>query len=80
MVKVFLNVSLEEQKSRFLKRIEDPTRHWKFAAGDLEERQYFAEYHRIYEEVIEKRERKNVPGTSFRRTRSGLQGICFRKL
>lgn len=61
MVKVFLNVSLEEQKSRFLKRIEDPTRHWKFAAGDLEERQYFAEYHRIYEEVIEKTGTEECP-------------------
>lgn len=61
MVKVFLNVSLEEQKNRFLKRIEDPARNWKFATGDLQEREYWDRYHKIYEEVIEKTGTKECP-------------------
>jgi PPK2 family polyphosphate:nucleotide phosphotransferase len=51
-VKFFLNVSKEEQKKRFLKRIDDESKNWKFSAGDLEERKYWDKYQKYYEEVI----------------------------
>ena len=44
VVKVFLNVSKEEQKERFLARIEDPTKNWKFSSADVAERQHWDDY------------------------------------
>ena len=44
VVKVFLNVSKEEQKERFLARIEDPTKNWKFSSADVAERQHWDHY------------------------------------
>ncbi len=52
VVKIFLNVSKEEQKKRFLERIESPEKHWKFDAGDLKERALWEEYHNVFEDVI----------------------------
>ena len=42
--KFFLNVSRAEQKQRFLERLDDPDKHWKFSADDVRERQYWKEY------------------------------------
>lgn len=52
VVKVFLNVSKEEQGKRFLERIEKPEKNWKFASSDLETRAQFDDYIDLYEEVI----------------------------
>lgn len=52
VVKVFLNVSKEEQGKRFLERIEKPEKNWKFAFSDLETRARFDDYIDLYEEVI----------------------------
>lgn len=50
--KFFLHVSKKEQKKRFLERIEDPNKNWKFSAGDIEEREYWDEYMAAYEDMI----------------------------
>jgi PPK2 family polyphosphate:nucleotide phosphotransferase len=50
--KFFLNVSRDEQKKRFLERIEDPAKNWKFSAADLAERGRWKEYMAAYEEAI----------------------------
>ena len=50
-VKIFLNVSKEEQKNRFLERIENPEKNWKFASGDVTERKYWDDYQNAYEEA-----------------------------
>jgi PPK2 family polyphosphate:nucleotide phosphotransferase len=52
IVKVFLHVSKEEQKKRFLSRLEDPAKNWKFSAADLAERKYWDEYQSSYEEAL----------------------------
>lgn len=52
ILKFFLNVSLQEQKKRFLERLTDPAKHWKFNAADLEERKLWKDYMRAYEEAI----------------------------
>ena len=52
IVKIFLHVSKEEQKNRFLDRINRPDKHWKFAIADIQERQYFDYYTKAYEEMI----------------------------
>ncbi len=52
VVKVFLHVSKEEQKKRFLDRLDEPAKNWKFSGADLAERQYWDEYQRAYEEAL----------------------------
>jgi PPK2 family polyphosphate:nucleotide phosphotransferase len=52
IVKFFLHLSREEQRKRFLKRIEDPDKNWKFSAADVEERKYWPDYMRAYEECL----------------------------
>jgi PPK2 family polyphosphate:nucleotide phosphotransferase len=51
--KFFLNVSKEEQKRRFLRRLEDADRNWKFSEADARERGYWDEYMAAYQDVIE---------------------------
>ena len=52
VVKVFLNVGKDEQARRFLSRIEDPSKNWKFSAGDLVERGFWDDYQHAYSEVL----------------------------
>ncbi len=51
-VKFFLHVSKEEQKRRFLKRLDDPARNWKFSSSDLAERGHWDDYQKAYEDAI----------------------------
>jgi polyphosphate kinase 2 (PPK2 family) len=48
-----LNVSKKEQKKRFLDRLQEPDKHWKFAARDLHERDFWDDYQNAYEEMIQ---------------------------
>jgi PPK2 family polyphosphate:nucleotide phosphotransferase len=50
--KFFLHVSREEQKQRFLERLEQPEKNWKFSLADTRERQYWSHYMRAYEDMI----------------------------
>jgi PPK2 family polyphosphate:nucleotide phosphotransferase len=50
--KFFLHVSKAEQKRRFMARLDEPSKNWKFSAGDLEERGYWKDYQRAYEDAI----------------------------
>jgi PPK2 family polyphosphate:nucleotide phosphotransferase len=52
IVKFFLNVSHEEQRQRFLERIDNSEKHWKFSAADVSERAHWDEYMRAYEAMI----------------------------
>lgn len=52
--KFFLHVSPEEQKKRFLGRLEEPEKNWKFSLADVHEREHFPDYMRAYEEMIGK--------------------------
>lgn len=61
MVKIFLHVSKNEQKKRFLERIDNPAKNWKFSASDLAERAYFDDYQRLYEQVIDATAAKEAP-------------------
>jgi PPK2 family polyphosphate:nucleotide phosphotransferase len=51
-VKIFLNVSRKEQARRFLSRIEEPEKNWKFSGSDFEERKYWDDYQEAFEEAI----------------------------
>jgi PPK2 family polyphosphate:nucleotide phosphotransferase len=52
VVKFFLHVSRDEQRRRFLKRLEEPDKNWKFSPGDVAERAHWDDYMRAYEEAI----------------------------
>ena len=52
IVKVFLHLSRDEQKKRFLSRLDDPAKRWKFSTSDLAERQHWDEYQQAYEEAL----------------------------
>ena len=52
MIKFFLHVSKGEQKQRFLERIDDPDKNWKFSAQDVKEREYWDGYMKAYEKAI----------------------------
>jgi PPK2 family polyphosphate:nucleotide phosphotransferase len=53
VVKFFLNVSKKEQKARFLSRIEEKEKNWKFSLGDVKERGHWDDYMKAYTEAIE---------------------------
>jgi len=53
VLKFFLHISRNEQEKRFEERMRDPRKHWKFSAQDLAERQYWDDYMRVFEEMIE---------------------------
>ncbi|MEO6221876.1 MAG: PPK2 family polyphosphate kinase, partial [Vicinamibacterales bacterium] len=52
VLKFFLNVSRKEQKKRFLERIDDPSKNWKFSSGDVRERGFWTDYMKAYEDVL----------------------------
>ena len=61
VLKFFLNVSKAEQKRRFLSRLDEPEKNWKFSAGDVAERQHWSEYQAAYDEAIRETASKNAP-------------------
>jgi PPK2 family polyphosphate:nucleotide phosphotransferase len=52
IIKFFLHLSKEEQRRRFLARIDEPEKNWKFSLGDIEERKFWKHYMRAYEECL----------------------------
>jgi PPK2 family polyphosphate:nucleotide phosphotransferase len=59
--KFFLHVSKDEQKRRFLARLDDPAKNWKFSAGDAAEREHWDEYMKAYEDMIRHTATKKAP-------------------
>ena len=61
VVKFFLHVSKDEQKKRFLKRVEDPSKNWKLSPDDIRERAFWDDYQHAYETAIRKTAAKHAP-------------------
>jgi len=61
IVKIFLHVSKEEQKERFLERIDRPEKNWKFSSSDVAERKLWDEYQKAYEDAIRKTAAPHAP-------------------
>lgn len=61
IIKIFLNVSKEEQKERFLDRIAEDAKNWKFAAGDITERGFWEDYQKAYEQAIQETSTESAP-------------------
>ena len=59
--KFFLHLSKKEQKRRFLARLDEPEKHWKFSAGDIQERECWDDYQEAYEDMIRHTASKQAP-------------------
>ena len=59
--KFFLHLSKKEQKKRFLSRLEEPEKNWKFSAADIHEREYWDDYQNAYEDMIRNTATKHAP-------------------
>jgi len=61
ILKFFLHVSHKEQKKRFLKRLDEPEKNWKFSASDVKERKFWDDYMQAFEEAIGATASKHAP-------------------
>jgi PPK2 family polyphosphate:nucleotide phosphotransferase len=61
ILKFFLHVSKKEQKKRFLERIEDPAKNWKFSFNDINERNFWKDYRKAYEDLLENTSARSAP-------------------
>ena len=61
VIKLFLNISKDEQKERLLARIDDKSKNWKFSESDLKERQYWDDYMNAYEGLLRNTSTSNSP-------------------
>jgi polyphosphate kinase 2 (PPK2 family) len=61
VLKFFLHLSKKEQKARFLSRLEDSKKNWKFSMADVKERGYWKQYQNAYEEVVQNTATKYAP-------------------
>ena len=61
VLKFFLHVSRAEQKKRFLERIDNPAKNWKFSLGDVHEREHWDDYMHAYEETVRNTATKHAP-------------------
>jgi len=61
IIKFFLHLSKEEQRKRFLDRIDDPDKNWKFSRADVEERKFWKEYMKAYEACLRATSTTNAP-------------------
>ena len=61
ILKFWLNVSREEQRQRFLARLDEPEKNWKFSSGDVRERGFWKDYMRAYEDALNATARSWAP-------------------
>lgn len=61
IVKVFLHISKDEQKERLQARLDDPTKRWKFSKADIEERNFWDDYQRAYDDALSKCNTEHAP-------------------
>jgi polyphosphate kinase 2 (PPK2 family) len=61
IIKFFLHLSEEEQRKRFLERIDQPDKNWKFSLADIEERKHWKQYMQAYEECMSATSTRRAP-------------------
>jgi PPK2 family polyphosphate:nucleotide phosphotransferase len=61
IIKVFLHLSKDEQRKRFIKRLELPEKNWKFSTADIAERQYWKQYMQAYEKCLSATSSRRAP-------------------
>jgi len=76
VVKLFLNLSKEEQRTRFLRRIDRLDRNWKFSAADVRERKYWDDYQKVFSEMLSATSTKWAPWYVIPADRKWFARIC----
>jgi PPK2 family polyphosphate:nucleotide phosphotransferase len=76
VVKLFLNLSKEEQRARFLKRIDLPEKNWKFSAADVQERQRWSDYQKAFSEMLSATSTKWAPWYVIPADRKWFARLC----
>lgn len=76
VVKIFLNLSKEEQRKRFLSRIDESDKNWKFSASDARERQYWDDYQVAYSEMLSHTSTEHAPWYVVPADRKWFARIC----
>jgi polyphosphate kinase 2 (PPK2 family) len=61
IIKFFLHLSADEQRKRFLERIDEPDKNWKFSLADIEERKFWDQYMKVYGECLSATSTPNAP-------------------
>ena len=74
ILKFFLNVSKKEQRERFLDRLEQPSKNWKFSMGDITERARWPRYMAVYQDIVRHTSTAGRHGSWCRLTTSGSRG------
>nr|WP_238441176.1 polyphosphate kinase 2 family protein [Frankia sp. AgW1.1] len=76
LVKLFLNISKEEQRTRFLRRIEVPERNWKFSSADVREREHWDDYQHAFSEMLSATSTRWAPWYVIPADRKWFARIC----
>ncbi len=79
ILKFFLHISKDEQRRRFLKRLDEPEKNWKFSVGDVKERGHWRDYMSVYEDMIRHTATPHAPGSSCRPTRNGSRAGSWQR-
>ncbi len=80
IIKVFLDVSRDEQKERFQERLDRPDKNWKFRAGDLDDRELWPEFMEAYTDAIEKTSTDDAPWYVVPADRKWARNVCIARI
>lgn len=76
VLKFWLNVSKEEQRQRFLSRLDEPEKHWKFSSKDVEERQHWNQYMDAYQQMLSNTSRPWAPWYAIPADNKAYMRVC----
>lgn len=80
IIKVFLQVSRDEQKERFQERLDRPDKNWKFRAGDLDDRRLWPEFMEAYTDALEKTSTEDAPWYVVPADRKWARNVCIARI
>ena len=80
ILKFFLAIDKDEQRQRFQERVDDPTKRWKFALGDLDERKLWDKYRAAFEEMLEETEHDYAPWYLIPANRNWLRNLAVSEI
>lgn len=80
IVKIFLHISKDEQKSRLQARLDNPDKYWKFNPDDLKDRARWEEFQEVYEDVIEKTSTEEAPWYVIPADRKWYRNLCVARI
>src|SRR3546814_4285895 len=80
IIKVMLHISADEQRERLLARLDDPTKHWKFNPGDIDERKLWSDYQEAYRIALERTNTPAAPWYVVPSDRKGYRNLAVAQL